>query len=548
MKRNRIFGFIFLLAGVFLLTTCHKEAFDLNRLSDEVEIDPQLVAPLIYGSVTMSDITEMFDSVEYIGEFEDSLIYFAYSDTIVSVVAGEVLVMPEMDAVEVYLDSDSDFDIWLSVPVGDTAKIDTRVKIMDFAMQGDNRLDEVLVKGGNVELRLTSTFRHSGQLTISSNEIWDQFGNKFSKTLPIEDDPSGFYETSELIPTDSFLFMPIYRNDSNLVFMNFDLALINSGNPISPGEYCTVSATFLDMDFYSIFGFIDSKPLVDESGTLDIPLWKDNPDLKAVTFADPRIGITTFSSVGVPFEIDLDSLIAVGSDGKEVFLTLNDGNTMEFYAPGMDQIGETVTTEIKINNTTSNIDDFLALGPSSITYSIEGRTSTTGDDTTHFVLDDSQLDLYLELLMPLDFKSTGFALTDTMDFTLEAGIDTSVVKNAEISITTVNELPVELMLQVLFLDDHYQVIDSVFDDNAPILAASLVDDLSGRLVEASEETNTIEFPAEKMGKLEQVAHVQVRARLLTSSGGVPFVKIYSYYTLDFKISLLANFRINSREL
>lgn len=548
MKRNRIFGFLFLLAGGLLLTTCQKEKYNLDRLSNEVEIQPQIVAPLIFGSMTMTDITELFDSVDYIGEFEDNLIYFAYSDTVVSVVAGDVLVLPEMDAVEVYLDSDSDFDIWLPVPVGDTANIDTRVKIMEFEMVGDNRLDEVLVKGGSVELRLTSTFKHSGKLTISSNEIWDQFGNRFSRTLDIEDDPSGVYEISDFFSSDGFLFTPIYRNDSNLVFMNFDLALVNSGNPMSPGESCVVSATFMDMDFYNIFGFIDTKTLVDESGSVDIPLWEDNPDLKSIVFADPRIGITNSSSVGIPFEIDLDSLIAVGSDGEEVFLSLNDGNTLEFYAPGLDQVGETVTTEIEINNKTSNIDDFLALGPSSITYSIEGRTSTTGDDTTHFVLDNSQIDLFLELLMPLDFKSTGFALTDTMDFILEEGIDTSLVKNAEISVTTVNELPIELMLQVLLLDENYMVIDSVFNDNAPILAASLVDDQTGKLVEASEETNRVEFPAEKLGKLDQVFYMQVQARLITSAGGIPFVKIYSSYTLDFEISMLANFRINTREL
>ncbi len=163
-------------------------------------------------------------------------------------------------------------------------------------------------------------------------------------------------------------------------------------------------------------------------------------------------------------------------------------------------------------------------------------------------LDNSQMDLFLELLMPLDFKSTGFGLTDTMDFILEEGIDTSLVKNAEISITTVNELPIELMLQVLLLDENYMVIDSVFNDNAPILAASLVDDQTGKLVEASEETNRVEFPAEKLGKLDQVFYMQVQARLITSAGGVPFVKIYSSYTLDFEISMLANFRINTREL
>jgi hypothetical protein len=214
----------------------------------------------------------------------------------------------------------------------------------------------------------------------------------------------------------------------------------------------------------------------------------------------------------------------------------------------MDQIGETVTTHIRINDSTSNIQDFLAVAPSNISYSVRGRTSTTGEDTTHFIIDRSQLDVSLEFLLPLDFKSTGFGLTDTMDFQLaEDGIDTSMVKNAEISITTVNELPIELMLQVLLLDDQYAVIDSVFDDNAPILAASMVD-ANGITTEGVEETNTVEFPAEKLGKLDRVSYMQVRARLLTSNGGSQFVKLYSHYTLDFKVSMLANIRINTREL
>ncbi len=176
MKRNRIFGFIFLLAGGLLLTTCQKEKFNLDRLSDEVEIHPQIVAPLIFGSMTMTDITELFDSVDYIGEFEGNLIYFAYSDTVVSVVAGDELSFLKWMRWKSTWIRIRILISWLPVPVGDTANIDTRVKIMEFEMVGDNRLDEVLVKGGSIELRLDSTFKHSGKLTISSNEIWDQFG------------------------------------------------------------------------------------------------------------------------------------------------------------------------------------------------------------------------------------------------------------------------------------------------------------------------------------------------------------------------------------
>ena len=46
MKRQLYYGIIFLLAGGMLLTTCNKDYFDLDKLSDEIELEPELVAPL----------------------------------------------------------------------------------------------------------------------------------------------------------------------------------------------------------------------------------------------------------------------------------------------------------------------------------------------------------------------------------------------------------------------------------------------------------------------------------------------------------------------
>jgi hypothetical protein len=545
MKRIQLYGFIILLAAGFFLTTCQQELSQYDRISTEIEIEPQLVAPLIYGSVTMSEITELFDSVEYIGEFEDNLIYFAYSDTLISVSADTAMALQDTIQSEViYLESDS--DVILPIAPGDTADPIMRTTELEIILDGDNRLDELLIKGGSIGIDITSTFRHKGILKISSQQILDDSGNPFSQTIQI-DVASGDYEYSGIIDTEGYTIKPTVVNDTNLLKVDFEFQIINSGLPILSGQYCSIQFSLNSPAFYHIYGFLDTQDLLKESGSLDIPLWEDNPDLKAITFADPRIEITSSSSMGIPFEIDLDSLIAIGSDGEEVFLTLNDGNTLKFLAPGIDQEGETVVTNIKINNTTSNIDDFLAVAPSRITYSIEGRTSTTGDDTTHFVLDESKLDLTLDLLMPLDFKSTGFALIDTMEFSLvDEAVDTSMIRNAELSITTDNELPVELMLQILLLDRRYNVVAKVFDDQEPILGASVVNEQTGKLIQSTLETNTIEFPAEKLGKLDQVAYMQVRARLTTSAEGGPFVKIYSYYTLDFEISMLANFRINSQ--
>lgn len=542
MKRTRSYAAILLLAVGALFTACHKEYFELDRLSGQAEWEPGLVAPVVYGSVNMSDIMEIFDSIDYVGEFDNNLIYIAYGDTILSAVAGEVMDVPDMDAAEFYLESDADVPVFLPVPMGDSFLFDRPPQTISFDLQGNDRLDEVFVKNGSLQVTLRNSFKHKGVLTISSQQVLDKSGSPLMKTYVI-DDPTGNYSEEFTYPTDSFTLIPVNVGDENLIYISFDLTLINSGNPINPGEECVVTADFDELEFYHVYGFIDTRDLIDESGDIDIPLWEENPDLASLEFADPRIGIDFSSSFGIPFEVEFDSVIATGIGGAEVELQLYEGNTLEFLAPPMDRMGETVTTGFRFNDSTSSIQEFLAVNPVHVSYRVKGRTSTTGDDTTHFVLDDSQMDLYLEMMLPLDFKSTGFALSDTFDFELgEEGVDTSMIRNVEIKITTVNELPIELELQALFLDAGGIPVDSVFDDGTPILGASIVDQ-NGVTIEAREEINTVEFPASKLGRLQDAAQMQIRARMITSGEGAQFVKLLSTYKLDFQVSMQADFRI-----
>jgi len=73
-------------------------------------------------------------------------------------------------------------------------------------------------------------------------------------------------------------------------------------------------------------------------------------------------------------------------------------------------------------------------------------------------------------------------------------------------------------------------------------------DGQGRLLQAGEDTNSISFPADKIGKLEETQFVMVKARMVTAESGIPYVKFYSDYSLDYTISFYANLRINTREL
>lgn len=528
------------------MTNCHKDHFELDRLSDEIELEPQLVVPLIYGSMTMTDLMSVVDSAGYADEFPDGLIYLAYSDTVVNIMADTMVDIPDKFYQELYLETDNDIPAWLPVAIDDTVTF-PRSEIVAFELDGNDRIDSIVVKDGRIKIEVESSFKHKGYLTISSNQILDKNRKPFSTTIEIDDLSGGFID-SVIFSSDGFCIEPFVQNDTNMIQIDFDLALINSGNPINPDEQCVIKTSFLDLYFYGVYGYIDSRDLIDETGSVDIPLYADNPDLASLIFKDPRINLSTSSSVGIPFEVEFDSVIATAADGTEETLILDGGNLLNILAPKLDRIGDTVNTYIPINNTNSNIQDFLAIGPAGISYSVKGRTEPGTGDETHFILDISKFLLELEFLLPLDFKSSGFSLQDTLEFELgEDGIDTSLVKFAQVNMTTVNKLPIELMLQVYLLDETYAVIDSVFGADAVLLGASVVD-TEGKLVQDTEETNSVIFPADKLGRLENVSYMLVEARMITSSGGEQFVKLYSHYSLDFKITMLANFRINTREL
>ena len=342
MRRHFIYGFVFLLLGAFL-TTCNKDYFDLDKLSDEIELEPQLVAPLVYGNMSLNNIVELFDSAGYIHEFEDGLIYLAYSDTAFAVSADTMVDVPDKLVTEYYIDSDIDIPIWLGSGVGDTVSF-YKSELFTFELDGNDRVDSIQVKGGQMVIDVMSSFEHAGKLTISSSQILDVNRDTFVTVVDISD-PGGTFMDQQIFPTDGYCIKSESVNDTNFVAINFQLDLINSGALINPDDVCEIQASFEDLGFYSVFGFIDSRDLITESGSFDIPLYEENPDLASLVFNDPRINIYISSSVGIPLEVELDNVIATSSrDGSQVELTFTEGHPFQVEAPTLAQLGQRIDT------------------------------------------------------------------------------------------------------------------------------------------------------------------------------------------------------------
>lgn len=525
--------------------SCNKEQFQLENLSDEIEIQTDLVAPLIHGSMGMGELVAEFDSSGYVGEFEDGLLYLTYADTLVDVKVDTLDLVIDGLYNEIYFDTEvsGDPDFITSIP-GDTIHF-IKSKYFGFKTTGDNRLDSIVFKGGELLTEIESTFEHAGFLTISSLDILDDNRDPYSYTVQISSS-TGDFVWSESLDLDGYFLGTEQQGDSSVFRMDYDLALINSGNPVNPGDFCDINSNFLDMGFYSLFGKVDPSEVVTESGELEIPIYADFPELSHLKLADPRISIFTESSLGIPFELTLDSVIATAEDGSTETLELYEGHPFIIPAPTIDMVGETAYGEFYINNQTSNFQDLLNIAPHTLSYTATGDIGSQSQN--HFLLDTSRFLTEMEFLLPLDLAFTEYSLEDTLEFALgEDGIDTSLIKQVVVNLSIFNELPIELGFQVYLLDPSYIVLDSLLNGDPVFLASSEVDS-EGKLVLASETSHNIDFPKEKLGILDQTEYLWIEARLVTAESGVPFVKFYSDYTLDFEVSFFAEIRINNREL
>jgi len=547
MRRRNIFGLVGIGLIAIAISSCQKEYLQFDKLSSEMVLEPNLVAPLVNGAMSMGDIVELFDSSGYAGEFEDGLIYLAYSDTFVNLTAESLDLVPTSYYSEYYLDPEIGTDpVFIASNLGDTVHFQKSTDY-SFLIEGDSRLDSIQFKGGLMQIELTSDFRHRGVMTISSDYIRDPAGNSYSNSIIINTTTGGF--TGSLNHSlEGYTLETVKQGDSSIFTVDYDLALINSGNPISPGETCGIVTSLEDPGFYGLFGYIDPVEVLSERGEQDIPIFTDFPALAHLKLADPRIDLFTESSMGIPFELTLDSVIAFAEDGSSLELEFYEGHPFKIPAPTLSQLGEKASGEFNINNQTSNFHELMNLAPERISYRFTGGIDPDIADQNHFLLDTSRFVLETDFLLPLDLRYTRYALADTLEFEIgEGGIDTAMVKEVELKIATINELPIELDLQLYLLDDTHMLIDSVFEQDGVFLPASIVDP-GGVLGIASEQTSSAYFYAEKLARLDRVRYIYVKAGIVTSGDGTPYVKFYSDYSLDFEISLHASLKINTKEL
>jgi hypothetical protein len=520
--------------------------------------EPGYNGPVAYGNFTLKDILEvMLDTAELeldveIDEDSTNLYYVAYSDHITSIRADEWIELPDQNFPNVYF-----YRPEVTIPaavLGNTGDTIYKVKIeqFDFVTEHNERIDSIFLKTGNLSTNTFSTLRHTGWLIIHSDRI--KVGNEFYRDSIAISDASGSFSDSRITSLDGSALRLDNQSDPDTTFLEiiFELYLVHSGNDINAGEEVNVDMIFTDLVFQSAYGsFGDYDTLLIDNERFEFEMFEY--EFKGnVYFGDPRINLTIDNSFGLPIGINLFNLYAYSNKtGVGTDINFEPGvNPFIIDAPDLSQLGQSVTTEISVNKTNSNLDEVTNTTISYIDYSARAITNPGGSEARdNFILDSSKASVDFEVLLPMDLRAEDFELEDTVELDLSDIIpdenDDVEIKSLQIKMETTNGMPVEISMQVVLVDSLYNELDSLFTEETMNVLPSAAVDVNGKVITPVQNEITIDLPNERLDLFRNTRHVMVRGTFETTDEGQTMVKFYSYYEINFKLGV--NVQIIARQ-
>ncbi|MFW5877947.1 MAG: hypothetical protein ACOCUP_02425 [bacterium] len=548
----RLFILIFISFFLLFTNSCLDPEWDFEKFSDEVVLTPGIAAPLVHGTLSLDQVLNKLDGTNYVKRFDDSLLYISYANRVISYPANEVVEIPNQNFLEFFIESDVALSPeWIGAEVGDTVSFH-KDKSGEFSFPNNERIDSIHIKTMDLVIDVQSSFKHTGILTITSENILVD-GEAFQEVIQISDASGNFSISRTIVMDGNTVYLDNTDPSTTILPLTFDFDLINSGNPVLAGESLDITMTFVDPEFYSLFGYLGDYELFLSSDDVVIDIF-DTDSITgggSIQFADPIFNLDIANSYGLPVLLNISELEAYSriNDVTSEVVFEPGLNPFTISAPGLDAVGDTANTLIAINKETSNIDEVIQTSPREFMYTVSAVTNPGGSQAaTNFVTDSSDFLVDFEIILPIWIKAEGFTMEETYPFNFEErfGDNTDMVDYLRFTLDATNGLPLEVNMQVYFLDQFSNILDSLYTNDDFLLPASL--NAGSKVEEPTEQSKAIEFTKGRIEAIKPATDLLIKASGTTADAeSDKFVKIYSYYTVDFKFKMKADLNLNSRD-
>ena len=533
-----------ILSLLMVFASCMNDEWKADKYDFTVRWEPGFEGPIAWGDLSIEDMLTKFDTSGYLTEDITGFLYFVF-DTSETIYADDYVDISDQDFLQVFFQSEEDIPGSTLGNIGDTITF-IEVKNFEWERTRDERLDSVHLKGGEIVIYVTSTIKHSGLLTIYSDQI-ELNGEQYRQVIDISD-PSGNFSTTVRIPlAGSSIRLDNSNPDTTFLEMIFEFDLINSGADILASEIVSITKSFQDIDYQGVYGYAGVyDSLIIEKEVIEFSSMPE--DFRGrIQLADPQLHLRVINSFGIPFGIELLDLEARFKDASMIPINLDPGvNPIIIYAPTIDQVGQSILSHTAIDSNNSNINEIASTDLTGVQVSVNAIGNPTGF-MNNFILDTSHLDVNLEVVIPMHLRAEGLELADTFDFKIggDEGFSRENIKSFMFHLETENGLPLDASIQVYLMDDNDERLDSLFnEENWNILPSGIVDD-DGKVIMVSYNQVDIPLTDSQIDNVFITEWIMFKIFMETTDQGTRDIKFYSNNSLGFKLGARAEVSFTS---
>jgi len=542
--KNKLFLLLSFVIALTWTTSCYKDKLDFSKLSTNIDWNPNFAVPAVHSSLTIRDVLRDYDTTNLFVEDQTGFLRLIYHKQVFSLPASDYVTLPDQSFSDNFTGTGFISQGFPATSPATVTKNYTQLMILQLP---SDSFDSLVFKNGTFSIDVSSTFLHTGLLTVTFPTIRKN-NLPYSKTVNINT------STGTFTYNQSFYDLADYSanfTNPNQLPVSLSLTLVNSGNPVLASDQVSVNMSINTLQYKIIYGNIGQRNIPIQEDTVNVEIF-NNTLQGSVYFMDPKFRLFVSNSFGVPFS-------ATFSDFKIYSSVSNQYVTYPFppaYNPLLVAAPTTVgqqpvITPIILDTTTfPDITTIVSENPRYVHVTTNAQSNPTGTIQYNFIQDTSRLAVDLEVELPLWGWAKWWILQDTLDFNFsdyykDSTIDLHNVEWVKFRLNILNGMPTEASVQIYLTDTLYNIIDSIFTPPNDTIIASGILGGTGKVIAPTRKTSDVIYTNSRLANLHNVKKALVRGYVHTTNKGATIVRFYSEYAIDVKMGVQVQAKINT---
>ena len=537
---NRIAWLLILLLVVIIFPGCIKEQFNPDNFDPSLDLTPGLAVPVGFSHMGFEEYLAKSPLQDELLADEDGFLSLYYSAPVDSGVMGDLLSIQDANVTRTVTNQTGSV-ILLNLP-GATYDLADSITIPIISPQVTPRIDSSKLLSGSLQISGT-TSGLTGTITYQFPGL-ELNGLPFSVTRNIT--TPGFS-----LSLAGYSLIPDHDvSGNNILKCLISIHLQTPSGPVNPGSIIiTAIAGLTALSYETLYGDFGGYSVTFPAKTISTPFFSQLAEGQ-IRFADPRLKLRFANSVGVPFGVYFTEVYAIDRNNIRFPLTGSGVPTATspkiFKYPALNQAGQTINDSLVINGSNSNLPDFIASNPDSVTIKGVASIEIPVPPSTTFVRYDSKYNVSAVFELPLWGRADFMVLIDTMvfDYLSSALPPPDELEKLIVRTSITNSFPATVWPQIYLLDANYVLLDSLFTGTEKIEGASDTNG-DGKAEPQKQPALDIVLPRSKIDNLLNSRYIIAKGRITTTGFPTADIKLYSSYYLDYKVGVIAQLKIKT---